>query len=158
MILKAPVMYNKQSFSKPFTVPLRGITNTAMELSGSPQAQIVIFLQKEDDTPENKVFIEKFIKAIPFRNDETEIALSYVDHPPSWKQIQSAFPQFYLLLCIGFPFSELQLQFPSSPYLLFKFKSHFLMQVPTLDVWKENKKAKMQIWNELKTIPLLPKS
>ena len=151
-------MYNSHSFSKPFTVPLRGRRNTTQELSGSPQASIVIFLQKEDDTPENKVFIEKFIEAIPFRNDETEIALSYVDQPPSWKQIQKAFPQFYLLLSIGFSFSEFQLQFPSSPYLLFKFKSHFLMQVPTLNVWKEDKKAKMQIWSELKTIPPLPKS
>ncbi len=158
MILKVPVMYNKQSFSNLFTVPLRGTPSTPQELSGSPQAQIVIFLQKEDDTPENNLFIQKFIEAIPFRNDDTEVALSYVDHPPSWSQIQSAFPQFYTLLSVGFSFSDLQLQFPSSPYLLVKFKSHFLMQVPALDTWIEDKKAKLRIWNELKTIPTLPKS
>lgn len=158
MILKVPVMYNIQRFSGPFTVPLRGIENTTQELTGSPKAQIVILLQKEDETEENHRFLQKFIEAIPFKHEDTKVAVLYVESPPSWSQVQKAFPEFYALLSIGFDFSELELQFRSAPYLLVKFKSHFLMRVPTLAEWKEDKNAKMRIWKELKTIPSIPKS
>jgi len=148
-------MYSKDGDSSHFTIPLRHPVILESQLENSAQAQIVLLLHKSEKTKENQIFLDTFIEALPFMNEASKAEIQYIDEAPSWSTIQAAFPKLYTLMLVGFSFRDIHLQFRSTPYLLVLFTSRHLMQLPSLDKWKSEKKAKMIIWKQLKTIPPL---
>jgi hypothetical protein len=148
-------MYKNKGFPGVFTVTLSGEKCPRLHLQESNEIRALILLHKNEDTPENNTFLERFYTAIPFAEDESEVKVLFTDSSPQWSAIHEAYPNCGFILLIGFSYSNIGLQFGKATGQLLSFRSRHLMEVPELKKWKDDKQLKLQIWQQLKTLETL---
>ncbi len=149
-------MYKNKGFPGIFTVPLSGEPHSYSKLEGSKKTRALILLHKNEDNENNQAFLQRFLKAIPFMDEESEVDLVFLESTPNWPTIRDAFPHCMFFLFIGFTYAEIGFQFGQTTYELIRFRARYMMQVPELEKWKDNKDLKLQIWQQLKTVKNLP--
>lgn len=148
-------MYKNKGFPGVFTVSLRGEIVESPQLRPSEEIRALILLQKNEDTPDNHTFLERFLAAIPFITDHSEVKLMFTDSCPSWTTIREAYPNCKFIMLLGFSYENIGLQFRQAVGQLLPFRSFHFMELPKLEEWKDNKELKLHIWQQLKTIETL---